>query len=248
MSPTLEEFDRPPAVHCRPEAMRAWLRSLPEIGSPPGLFRAAWAIALHEMPEADLAAGEATIARLVSAVASRVRSRSIDAVLAHLHDVLFEVAGFAGNGDDYYAPANSYLPEVLRTRRGLPIALTLVYQRTAYGCGLVVHGVNAPGHFLAEAETGNGRTMYVDPFFGGGILSRDEALARVEQASGRSAADFPQPLARATPRRWLARMLANLHATLAMAGRDRDVLAMLELGAQLPPERPVRPNPPRELE
>ena len=229
------------AAYCHPAAMRAWRAALTQLDSPTGLFRAAWAIARHEFPEADVAAGEAAVARLADTVNSRVRSRSVDARLAHLHDVLFEVAGFAGNQDNYYAPANSYLPEVLRTKRGLPITLTLIYQSVASRCGLTVYGVNAPGHFLAEVEVNGGRSMYVDPFFGGGALAGSEALDRIEQATGRPISEAAAPLARATPASWLARILANLSASFAMTNRQRDLLAMQELQAELATHGGVRP-------
>lgn len=221
--------------------MAAWRAALPSVDSPSGMFRAAWAIALHELPEAELAAGEDAVKQLAATVNARIRSRHVDAVLAHLHDALFELAGFAGNRDDYYAPANSYLPEVLRTKRGLPITLTLLYRRVASACGLTVHGVNAPGHFLAEVQLDAGRSMYVDPFFGGGILTAAEALERVEQATGRPAAHLHQPLARAAPAEWLARMLMNLSASFAMADRQRDLLAMQELQAELAAAHGGRP-------
>jgi regulator of sirC expression with transglutaminase-like and TPR domain len=153
-------------------------------------------------------------------------------MLAHLHDVLFDVLGFRGNTEDYYRAANSYLPEVLRTRRGLPITLTLVYRRVADGVGLVVHGVNAPGHFLAEVDerhTGERRSMYVDPFFGGGLLSKAEVFERISQATGRDVEPAPEHLRRASPQQWLSRMLHNLQAVYAATGRERDLLAMQEL-------------------
>ena len=62
-----------------------------------------------------------------------------------------------GNVDDYYNPANSYLPGVLRTQRGLPITLTLIYKCVGEQLGLTVYGINSPGHFLAAVE--NGRTI-----------------------------------------------------------------------------------------
>jgi regulator of sirC expression with transglutaminase-like and TPR domain len=222
----------PIAAYCRPIAYRAFAENLASLDSAGGLFRAAWAIAQHEMPEAEMSEGEAAVEALATLVKSRVRSRSSEALLAHLHDVLFDVAGFTGNREDYYSPANSYLPEVLRTRRGLPITLTLVYRRVAADVGLVVHGVNAPGHFLAEVEVdeaGGRRSIYVDPFFGGGMLKPTEAYERIAEATGRQLVRAPELLSRATPRQWLARMLHNLQAALAAAGRERDVFAMQEL-------------------
>jgi len=219
-------------AYCRPAAYRAFAAELRSLDAGDGLFRAAWTIARHELPDAEVGAGESVIANLVTAVRRRVRSQSQEALLAHLHDVLFDVLGFRGNAEDYYNPANSYVPEVLRTRRGLPITLTLVYRQVAAGIGLQVHGVNAPGHFLAEVElegAGSAQQMYVDPFFGGGLLSEAEALARIVQATGRPIDPSADAFRRAAPRQWLARMLHNLQAAFAAAGRERDVYAMQEL-------------------
>jgi regulator of sirC expression with transglutaminase-like and TPR domain len=223
-------------AYCRPAAYRAFAAALPDAESPQGLFRAAWAIARHELPEADVASGEAVVARLAGAVRRRVRSQSPKALLAHLHDLLFDVLGFRGNTEDYYQPANSYLPEVLRTRRGLPITLTLVYRRVAAELGLAVHGVNSPGHFLAEVEAeeaGGLRSMYVDPFFGGGLLTAEEVFERISQATGRDVEPAREHLRRATASQWLMRILHNLQAVFAATGRERDVLAMEELQALL---------------
>jgi regulator of sirC expression with transglutaminase-like and TPR domain len=222
----------PQPAYCRPAAYRAFAESLPSIEAAGGLFRAAWAIAQHERPEANLAAGETVVANLAEAVRRRVRSSSQEALLAHLHDVMFDVIGFRGNREDYYDVANSYLPEVLKTRRGLPITLTLVYRSVAAGVGLDVHGVNAPGHFLAEVElveAGRRRSVYVDPFNGGSLLHEGEALQRIAEATGHEVTPSPELLRRATGRQWLGRILRNLQAALAAAGRERDMFAMQEL-------------------
>ena len=222
----------PVPAYCHSIAYRAFAGALPHAGSPTGLFRAAWAISLHSMPDANLAAGEATVNGLADAVKQRVQSQSVDARLAHLHDVLFDVAGFRGNTEDYYAAGNSHLPEVLRTRRGLPISLALVYRTVAAKVGLTVHGVNAPGHFLAEVETPGpqrAQSMFVDPFAGGRLLTSAEALERIAEATRREIEPTPKMLVRATARQWLVRMLHNLQAIFAASSRERDVFAMQEL-------------------
>lgn len=218
-------------AYCRPAAFDAFRESLPGAAVPRGLFRAAWAIAMHAMPEAELSIGETIVENLAGTVRRRVQSPAAAAVLAHLHDVLFDVYGLSGNTDDYYAPANSYLPEVVRTRRGIPITLTLLYFRVGSDVGLKVHGINAPGHFLAEVEDPetDGVTMLVDSFDGGRVLSHDEAMHRIAAATGREVPPSARVLVRATPHQWLDRMLNNLQASLAAAGQDRDVLAMQEL-------------------
>lgn len=169
---------------------------------------------------------------IVQMVRRRLKSTSPQAALAHLHEVMFDELGFRGNSENYFAPANSYLPEVVATRRGLPITLALVYKYIGRELGLNVHGVNAPGHFLVAVETCEGRQqglMLIDPFYGGMLLTHAEALRRVELAIGQ-----PLPLDRrefvtASHREWLCRILANLQAIYARSGRDRDVYAMQEM-------------------
>jgi regulator of sirC expression with transglutaminase-like and TPR domain len=231
----------PSPAYCRPAAYDAFVAQLPHMETTPGLFRAAFAIAQHERSAANVAQAEVAVEQLAETVRRRVHSPSTDAKLAHLHDVLFDVIGFRGNDEDYYDPANSYLPEVLRTRRGLPITLVLVYKCVAEGIGLTVHGVNAPGHFLAEVESstvnsprGNSAApMYVDPFYRGGLLTEDDVYKRIAAATGQAIPPSPELLRRATGRQWLARMLANLQAVFASTGRERDLLAMQELQAAL---------------
>lgn len=221
-------------AYCRSVAFREFASAVRDAESPDGLFRAAWAIALHDMPQAQLSTGEKAIGQLADTVAKRVRSRSSEALLAHLHDVLFDVVGFNGNVEDYYAAGNSYLPEVLETRRGLPITLALIYRTVAARIGLVVHGVNSPGHFLAEAEIDGGpagkrHSMFIDPFHGGRVLTIDEALERVAEATRHEIDPTPAMLVRATSKQWLARILHNLQAIFGATGRERDVFAMQEL-------------------
>jgi regulator of sirC expression with transglutaminase-like and TPR domain len=229
-------------AYCRPRAHAAFARQVAHVETTAGLFRAAFAISLHERPTANIAQAEAVIDSLVETVRRRVHTQSFQARLAHLHDVLFDIIGFRGNVDDYYDPANSYLPDVLRTRRGLPIALVLVYKCVAEGVGLTVHGVNAPGHFLAAVEatdaSGEGDAdmrhwMFVDPFYGGTMLDEQDICRRVAETTGRDMLPTPEWRSPATGRQWLARMLANLQAAFASAGRERDLLAMQELRALL---------------
>src|SRR5689334_9082162 len=150
---------------CAPDAFNLLARQVGAIESPDALVHGATAIAMHQMDNIDPAEVDATIQRLADTVRSRVRGSQPQALLAHLHDVLFEEEKFIGNTSDYYNTSNSYLPEVLRTKRGLPIALSLVYKIVAERLGLRAWGVGLPGHFLCGIELG-GATMLIDPFAG----------------------------------------------------------------------------------
>lgn len=219
-------------AYCRAAAYEDFSRSLELCESLEGLVAAATAITRHEFPRADTTAVESTLDQLAAAVRRAAPSGSTEARLAHLHDLLFDVVGFCGNTEDYYNPANSYLPEVLRSRRGIPISLVLVYKAVAERVGLRVDGVNAPGHFLAavyDEEHPRGAPLLVDPFYGGAVLDREEAAVRLSLASGRPVEPADYVFRPANHHQWLMRMLNNLVAIFAHTGRDRDALAMQEL-------------------
>jgi regulator of sirC expression with transglutaminase-like and TPR domain len=183
---------------------------------------------MHELDGIDPEQIAGRLNKLAARIGGRVHSGNQQALLAHLHDVLFVEEGFAGNTDQYYAAENSYLPVVLQTKRGLPIVLALIYKAVAEGVGLKVEGINSPAHFLVHVRCG-GEWMFVDPFFHGQSLSREEAFGRLEQMAGREVPRDDQVLSAATHQQWLSRILANLQAQFANDGRQDDLAAMTEL-------------------
>ncbi len=213
---------------CRKDAYAYFVQQLPILATTKGLLRATAAIALHALPNSQPAIVEERLEGMALRVLGRVKSKQVSARLAHLHDVLFAEEKFAGNTDEYYAADNSYLPKVLESKRGLPIILALIYKVVAEKCGLTVEGINSPGHFLVRVKTDEG-WMYVDPFFHGQSLSRDEAFVRLEQMSGREVPRDDTYLSPATHAQWGSRILSNLQTLFANQGKQKDVAAMTEL-------------------
>ena len=222
----------PAPAYCQPAAYEALRLELPMVDSPLALVRAACAIAAHGQGELETRRTIEALNSLVRTVRGRSQSTSQNAVLAHLHDVLFDIIELQGNSDDYYDPANSYLPAVVTSRRGIPITLSLVYYYVASELGLSVYGVNAPGHFLVAVEmveAGLESLMFVDPFYGGALLSIPEAVERISQATGNQVEPDPRLLAPASHQAWLRRIILNLTAIFARGGRERDLHAMQEM-------------------
>jgi len=218
--------------YCRREAYALFAEQIPVVETTAGLLNAAVAISQHALRGIDPRAVESRLSELAERVRVRVRGPQIQAKLAHLHQVLFEEEDFRGNADDYYNTANSYLPAVLATRRGIPITLSLIYKVTAEKIGLEVEGVNAPGHFLVRIKDGSA-SMIVDPFFFGSLLRDEEAFDRIEQVTGRAVPRSAQYLAAATHSQWLSRILVNLQHIYANQDRHRDLAAMTELQSLL---------------
>lgn len=217
---------------CRLEAFTHFSQNLPQVETVDGLLGAATAISMHELSGVVPAQVDDSLERLADRVRRRATSRHPTAILANLHEVLFEEEQFSGNLEDYYNPANSYLPQVISSKHGLPIMLSLIYYVVGTRCGLEIEGVNAPSHFMVRVQSPEG-PMVIDPFYRGEYLSGDEPFQRLQQITGRKFIADPRYLAKASHRQWLARILANLQNLFASQNRRDDLAAMTELQALL---------------
>jgi regulator of sirC expression with transglutaminase-like and TPR domain len=219
-----------------PRAFDLLSRQMLCINSPDALLYGATAIAMHQAEDVDPAAVDLKVQRYVDTIRSRVRGRQQQAVLAHLHELLFEEEGFRGDEEDYHNVLNSYLPAVLERKKGLPITLSLIYKTVAERLGLRAWGVGLPGHFLVGLEV-DGKQTLVDPFAGGRLLTVDEAHTRVQEMFGAEVEWSNEYLRPAPNRHWLTRILQNLLNVFGEAGRYADVAAILEMEMLLWPEQ-----------
>lgn len=237
---------------CNRVAFEYFDDQLPRLESTRGLVRATIGVSMHALDDVDPEHVEERMRQLAERVQQRVRSRQLQARLAHLHDVLFEEEGYFGNTTNYYSPLNSYLPAVLESRRGIPVTLALLYKAVAAHLGIHVVGLNTPYHFLVQVRDGDER-MIVDPFLGGRVLTgrevrkllmpgassldrhpADSLLTDGESRGGDGEGDTPiSGLPIATHRQWLARILANLQRIFGRHGFAVDYSAMTELQKRL---------------
>jgi len=179
------------------------------------LLEAAVAVAQDEHPGLDPQAVLGDIDRLAGRLRARLPAdASAMQRLRALNHYFFDELAFGGNVNDFYDRRNSYVHEVLATRRGIPITLALVYCEMATQLGLSARGVSFPGHFLVKLRMPQGEVV-IDPF-NGRSLSRealDERLQPFRRRHGLEG-DFETPLGlflQAAPSRdVLARLLRNL--------------------------------------
>ena len=119
-----------------------------------------------------------------------------------LAEFLGEELNFHGDEDDYYAAENSIFPNVIESRQGIPLSLSMLYMAVARRAGLVLHGVGLPGHFVVRLEN-----AFLDPFHNGRRLYLDDCQRLLE---GQGYELQPHHLMPCKPRVMLARMLNNL--------------------------------------
>lgn len=178
-------------------------------------FEAALAVAQDEYPELDVQQLLSDMDGLLARLRRRLpNDASALQRLQALNHFFFRDLGFGGNINNYYDPDNSHLNVVLRTRRGIPISLALIWLELADGLGLKAQGVNFPGHFLVKLALPQGQVV-IDPFTGQSLSREDlsqwlEPFRRQHGLVG----DYEVPeglyLQAASPRDILARLLGNL--------------------------------------
>lgn len=91
--------------------------------------------------------------------------------LAALAFVLGERHGFAGAEAEYDHPDHSMLDLVIERRRGLPIALSVVYVEAARRAGIALDGVGLSGHYVVGQFRADSAPVLLDPFGGGQAIA-----------------------------------------------------------------------------
>lgn len=135
----------------------------------------------------DLAPYRAHFDELAKAASARMGPvRRPAAIAGALADVIANTYGYFGDNLTYDDPQNADLIRVIDRRRGLPVALGVVYLETAHRLGISARGLNAPGHFVISIGDGPDAAI-ADPFNGGVVLNsgRDEGRPELSPVSRR---------------------------------------------------------------
>lgn len=205
------------------------------------LARAALALAALDRPMVGLERYLHHIDRLVEevrAMADPTGHVELDARVGALNHVLFDRFEYEGDSLTYDDLQNANLMRVIDRRKGLPIALSILYIATARALGWEAEGVNFPGHFLVRLTDGR-QAVLVDPFRQGKLVSTAELRELLKQFKGEDAELSPEDYARAGNRDILLRLLNNLKLRLLQASDFQQALPVAERAALIAPEEPT---------
>ena len=149
--------------------------------------------------------------------------------------------GFHGNVDNYFNDRNSYLPDVLERRTGLPIALSVLFLALARRLHLNADGVGMPGHFIVRvgipAKGKKEQFVLIDPFNEARPLNIDACKYFVEAIG---LPFIPDEHLKATPTRdIIARMCSNLLAVFDHQKKTLDAERIATVLVHLGPGDPV---------
>jgi regulator of sirC expression with transglutaminase-like and TPR domain len=174
------------------------------------VVEAALWVACEEYPDLDVTAEAKSLEDLCDGCADRTDGRENPfARLNCVQEYMFEELGFHGNLENYDDPRNSFLNEVMARRTGIPLTMSLVFLELARAAGFKVRGVGLPGHFVARV-TWEERTIFVDPFHGGHVITEEDCRDLVGRSTGRPSLFRQEQLEGVAGRAMIGRLLLNL--------------------------------------
>lgn len=134
-------------------------------------------LAAFDHPAGDLKIYRDHLRELAEAVGDAAAAAGGDAqppgpeeMAAILSQVIARDFHYTGDEENYNDLDNANLMRVIERRRGLPVALGILYLSAARAQGWGAAGLNFPGHFLIRLESRDGRRAIIDPFYEGRVM------------------------------------------------------------------------------
>jgi len=152
-----------------------------------------------------------------------------------LNEIILLKYGYAGDELTYDDLQNANLMRVVDRRKGLPVALGILYIHTARAQGWEMFGLAFPGHFLVRLGDGPNR-LIIDPFHGGRVCGAAELRELLKAMTGEDSELAPAYYAPVPDREVLLRLQNNLKARLLQAQRHQQALGVVETMQLLAPD------------
>jgi regulator of sirC expression with transglutaminase-like and TPR domain len=150
-----------------------------------------------------------------------------------MNHVFYSIHGFSGNTTNHRDPQNSYISQVLDTKRGNQISLAIIYSIIAQKLDIPVYGVNLPQHFILayldesrESEFEGGILFYINAFNKGFIFGRRDVDMFLKQLGLKFDKQFYEPCSNADI---IKRVLRNLISAYEHLGSSEKVDELNEL-------------------
>ncbi len=195
------------------------------------IAQTALALSVLANPERPVADALAHLAELEQ----RVRAEPAASPSEVLEAVLHRAFGYDGNREDYEDLANADLAAVIERRRGLPVALAILYCHTARAAGWRATGLGYPAHFLVRVD-GPGGAAILDPFHGGRRLEAQDIRRLLQNFGAEDALRADRDWA-VSDRDMLLRLENNIRLRLSQAGDVEGALAVLGRMRLLAPDK-----------
>lgn len=216
------------------ERLLAWAA-----GEDPSVFEGALLVARYQYPDLN----EDRVINLMDQIRQDIWIEVNDKLTALeiarvMNHILFDVHGFSGNSGDFHSPSNSFIHQVLESRKGNPLTLSIIYQEMARRLDLPVYGVNLPQHFvlafldrdhhlpLPNPKEEQPVLFYINAFSKGAMFQRSDIDQYLVNLKLQPELWFYNPC---SPVEMIRRLLNNLIFSFEKAGNKSKVKEFREL-------------------
>jgi len=162
-----------------------------------------------------------------------------------INHVFYNIYGFSGNTANHLDPQNSYISQVLETKKGNQISLAIIYSIIAQKLDIPVYGVNLPQHFILayldeslQSEFEGGILFYINAFNKGFIFGRRDVDMFLKQLNLKFDKQFYEPCSNTDI---IKRVLRNLVSAYEHLGAKDKVAELNELLNMIDSPGPLTP-------
>nr|WP_294793207.1 transglutaminase-like domain-containing protein [uncultured Mucilaginibacter sp.] len=153
-----------------------------------------------------------------------------------INHVFYHLHGFSGNTTNHQDPQNSYLNQVLETKKGNQIMLASIYSIVAQKLDIPVYGVNLPQHFILaymdesqQSEMEGGVLFYINAFNKGFIFGRRDVDMFLKQLNLNFDKQFYEPCSNTDIVRRILRNLISSYEHLSAPDKVNELNELLNI-------------------
>ncbi len=160
-----------------------------------------------------------------------------------INNVLYTSHGFRGNTINHLDPQNSYLSQVLESKKGNQILLAVIYSIIAQKLDIPIYGVNLPQHFILayvdEAATNQNNQVgndfenrilfYINAFNKGFLFGRKDVDAFLKQLNLKPLNHFYEPCSHVDIIQRVLRNLISAYEKLSEVEKVEELREMLAI-------------------
>ncbi len=153
-----------------------------------------------------------------------------------INHVFYTVYGFSGNTKNHHDPQNSYLNQVMESKKGNQISLAIIYSTLAQKLDIPVYGVNLPQHFILGyideskmEENDFGVLFYINAFNKGAIFGKHDVDHFLRQLNLQPLPGFYVPCSNVEIIRRIIRNLISAYENLGSTEKVRELKELQEI-------------------
>lgn len=199
---------------------------------------AALNLAAHKHTFPDIAAAEKhlkIVSQELSDTIAVTPARTAKAAAISLANIIAHRFHYRGDDLTYDDLNNADLISVIQRRKGLPVALGILYIHIARHQNWIAFGLNFPGHFLVGLEHG-GEKIIIDPFHAGVIRTPVELRELLKLVAGQDAELNTEMFLPLLDRYVLLRLQSNVRFRLFQMHRLEEAAETIESMLLIAPE------------